>query len=120
MYIVVVGLGQVGLSVVRILEARGHEVVAVDRDHQAVLHVEEHFDVATLEGYGASARVLKEAGCARADLIIAVTKQDETNLVAALTARHLGTRRAVRQRYRIKGKLPSCHVLYSTRYVKHD
>jgi 6-phosphogluconate dehydrogenase (decarboxylating) len=32
MYIVVVGLGQVGLSVVRILEARGHEVVAIDRD----------------------------------------------------------------------------------------
>jgi len=95
MYIVVVGLGQVGTAVVRALESQGHDVVAIDRDPAAIAHVEDHYDVATLEGYGASARVLKEAGCPRADLIVAVTDQDETNLVAALTARHLGTRRAV-------------------------
>ena len=95
MHVVVVGLGQVGLSVVRILEARGHDVVAIDRDAKAIVHAEDHFDVATVQGYGASARVLKAAGCARADLIIAVTDQDETNLVAALTARHLGTQKAV-------------------------
>lgn len=95
MHIVVVGLGQVGLAVVRTLESGGHDVVAVDRDPAAIAHAEDHFDVATLEGYGASARVLKDAGCGTADLIVAVTSQDETNLVAALTARHLGTRRAV-------------------------
>ena len=95
MYIVVVGLGQVGLAVVRALESQGHDVVAIDRDPNAIAHAEDHFDVATLEGYGASARILKEAGCPRADLIVAVTDQDETNLVAALTARHLGTRLSV-------------------------
>jgi len=95
MYVVVVGLGQVGLAVVRALEQQGHEVVAIDRDRAALDSAEEHHDVATLEGYGASARVLRQAGCARADLIVAVTRQDETNLVAALTARHLGTKRCV-------------------------
>ncbi len=95
MHIVVVGLGQVGRSVIRTLEAQRHDIVAIDRDPAAIAHVEDHYDVATLEGYGASARVLREAGCATADLIIAVTDQDETNLVAALTARHLGTRLTV-------------------------
>ena len=61
MYIVVVGLGQVGTAVVRALEAQGHEVVAIDRNAKAIAHAEAHFDVATLEGYGASARGLKTA-----------------------------------------------------------
>ncbi len=95
MHVVVVGLGQVGQAVVRALEGQRHDVVAIDRDPDALAWAEEHHDVATLQGYGASARVLREAGCERADLIVAVTNQDETNLVAALTARHLGTRRTV-------------------------
>ncbi len=95
MHVIIVGLGQVGLAVVRALEQQGHDIVAIDRSASALADAEEHHDVATLEGYGASARVLRAAGCANADLIVAVTNQDETNLVAALTARHLGTRRSV-------------------------
>ena len=85
MHVVVVGLGQVGLSAVRILEARGHDVVAIDRDTKAIAHAEDHFDVATVQGYGASARVLKAAGCARADLIIAVTERVEAVVIKELT-----------------------------------
>jgi len=95
MHVVVVGLGQVGEAVVRALEAQRHDVVAIDRDPERTAWAEEHFDVATLCGYGASARILKLAGCEKADLLVAVTDQDETNLVAALTAKHLGTRRGV-------------------------
>lgn len=95
MHIVVVGLGQVGQAVVRALEVQGHDIVAIDRAQGALAWAEEHLDVATLEGYGASARVLGEAGCARADLVVAVTDHDEVNLVAALTGRHLGATRAV-------------------------
>ncbi len=95
MHVVVVGLGQVGQAVLRALEAQRHDVVAIDRDPDKTAWAEEHFDVATLCGYGASARMLKEAGCEQADLLVAVTDQDETNLVAALTAKHLGTRRGV-------------------------
>ncbi len=95
MYIVVVGLGQVGRHVVRTLEWEKHDVVAVDVDPAAIDYIEEHHDVMTLRGYGASQRVLKEAGVERADLLVAVTNHDEVNLIAALGARGLGARRAV-------------------------
>lgn len=95
MYIVVIGLGQVGRHVVRTLEWEKHDVVAVDIDASAIDYIEEHHDVMTLRGYGASQRVLKEAGVDRADLVVAVTNHDEVNLIAALGARGLGARRAV-------------------------
>lgn len=95
MRIVVVGLGQVGRAVVRSLVAQQHQVVAVDRDPQQTAWAKEQFKISTIVGYGASARILKQAGCESADLLVAVTDQDETNLVAALTAKHLGARRGI-------------------------
>ncbi len=95
MYIVVIGLGQVGRHVVRTLEWEKHDVVAVDSDAEAIDYIEEHHDVMTLRGYGASQRVLKEAGVERADLVVAVTDHDEVNLIAALGARRLGAKRAI-------------------------
>lgn len=95
MYIVVIGLGQVGRHVVRTLEWEKHDVVAIDSDPAAVAYIEEHHDVMTLRGYGASPQVLARAGTERADLVVAVTSNDEANLLAALAARHLGARRAV-------------------------
>ena len=52
MYIVVIGLGQVGRHVVRTLEWEKHDVVAVDMDADAIDYIEEHHDVMTLRGYG--------------------------------------------------------------------
>ena len=95
MHIVVVGLGRVGQSVVAALEREHHDVVAVDVRPDPVEWAEEHHDVATVRGYGASARVLQSAGCERADLLVAVTGRDETNLISALTAKQLGTKRAI-------------------------
>lgn len=95
MFVVVIGLGEVGRHVVRTLEWERHDVVAVDADIDAVRYVEEHHDVMTLLGYGASKQVLAEARASEADLVVAVTNSDEVNLIAALAARSLGARRAV-------------------------
>ena len=48
-----------------------------------------------LVGYGASQQVLDKAGVKRADLVVAVTDQDEVNLVAAATAKALGAKKTV-------------------------
>lgn len=95
MYIVVIGLGEVGQHLVRVLAREGHELVLIDSDARRIAHAQEHFDVMAIEGYGAREEVLAQAGIGRADLVVAVTDHDEVNLIAALAARQAGARRVV-------------------------
>ncbi len=95
MNIVVIGLGEVGRHLLSVLDKEGHDIVAVDASAKAVQYAEEHYDVASIVGYGASETVLKIAGVARADLVVAVTNHDEMNLIAALAAKQLGAKHVV-------------------------
>ncbi len=95
MYIVVIGMGQVGRHVVKTLEWEKHDVVAVDIDAQSIRYVEEHHDVMTLQGYGASDVILQQARAGEADMVVAVTDNDEVNLIAALAAKQMGAERVI-------------------------
>ncbi len=95
MYIVVIGMGEVGRHLVRVLEHDGHDLVAVDQRPEAIAHVEDHHDVMTLTGYGAQHELLIKAQVERADLVVAVTDQDEVNLIAALAAKRLGAQKVI-------------------------
>ncbi|MCB9664919.1 MAG: Trk system potassium transporter TrkA [Alphaproteobacteria bacterium] len=95
MYVVVIGMGQVGRHVLRTLEYERHGVVAIDADPDVMREVEEHHDVATLVGYGASPKVLREARAHEADLVVAVTDHDEVNMLAALAAKRMGCKRVI-------------------------
>jgi trk system potassium uptake protein TrkA len=95
MNIVVIGLGEVGRHLLSVLDKEGHDIVAVDSSAKAVRYAEEHYDVASIVGYGASETLLKVAGVTRADLVVAVTDHDEMNLIAALAAKQLGAKHVV-------------------------
>lgn len=95
MHIVIIGMGEVGRHLVRMMEHEGHDLVAVDSRPDAIAAVEDHHDVMTLTGYGASHDVLTQAHVDKADLVVAVTDQDEVNLIAALAAKQLGARRVI-------------------------
>jgi voltage-gated potassium channel Kch len=95
MHIVVIGLGEVGRHLLGVLDGEGHDVVAIDADPEHVAYAEEHFDVATMVGYGASQDTLDAAGVAKADLVVAVTNHDEVNLIAALAAKRQGANRVI-------------------------
>ena len=95
MHIVVIGLGEVGRHLLDVLQGDKHDVVAVDRDPDAAAYAEDHYDVAILVGYGASHETLEAAEVQRADLVVAVTDNDEVNLIAALAAQRLGARQVI-------------------------
>ncbi|MDZ7673483.1 MAG: Trk system potassium transporter TrkA [Acidimicrobiales bacterium] len=95
MYVIVVGAGEVGTYVADRLSREGHDVAVVERDRTALRAVSEQLDVLTLLGSGTNPEVLKEAGIGRAEMIVAVTSQDEVNLVCCLVGKQAGIARTV-------------------------
>lgn len=87
---IVIGAGEVGFDVARILSVEQNDVIVVDRDPDAIRSVRERLDVMTVVGNGTSADVLDEAGVRKADMIIAVTAIDEVNIIACMLADRLG------------------------------
>ncbi|HEY8429825.1 MAG TPA: NAD-binding protein, partial [Sandaracinaceae bacterium] len=107
MYVVVIGMGEVGRHLLKVLEHERHDLVAIDERPEAIAYVEDHHDVMTLVGYGAQHEVLVRAQVERADLVVAVTDQDEVNLIAALAAKQLGAKRVVA---RVQGDAWASHA----------
>jgi trk system potassium uptake protein TrkA len=92
-YIIVVGGGKVGYYLTKTLLNEGHEVLLIERDRAKVDTYSERFGSVVLAGDGAEAAVLASAGAARADVVIAVTGEDEDNLVVCQVAKqkfHVG------------------------------
>jgi trk system potassium uptake protein TrkA len=87
-YIIVVGGGKVGYYLTKTLLNEGYEVLLVEQDREKVETYSERFGSVVLEGNGAEAAVLAAAGAARADVLIAVTGEDEDNLVICQMAKH--------------------------------
>src|SRR6056297_696375 len=86
MRVIIVGAGEVGSSIAASL-SRSHEVVVVDNDPERVDSLTYSLDVLAIEGDGTSLAPLREADVEDADMVIASTDDDETNLVVCGTAK---------------------------------
>jgi len=84
--IIIVGAGEVGFHIASHLALENKDVVVIDKDPEAIRRVSDHLDVQVVTGSGSSPVVLEEAGIQDAEIILAVTNSDETNLVACLVA----------------------------------
>ena len=93
--IILVGGGNVGITITERLSQEGHHITVVDEDAGIVKQVSDTYDVMGIVGNGASYSVLLEAGVENADLIIAVTPSDELNLLCCTLAKKAGKGRAV-------------------------
>jgi trk system potassium uptake protein TrkA len=87
MYIIVGGGGQIGYYVTKGLVAQGHEVLLLDKDAQRVQTLSDELGLNVLRGDACEARTLEENGCSRANVVIAVTGDDEDNLVICQLAK---------------------------------
>ena len=87
MYVIVVGGGKVGFYLTQSLLSEGHEVLLIERDPNKVESFNEQLGTVAMTGDGAEAATLMAAGAARADLVVAVTGEDEDNLVICQMAK---------------------------------
>jgi trk system potassium uptake protein len=87
MYILIVGAGKVGWNLARELIEKNNEVTIVESDPQRYTTVEEEMEHAVQYGDGSELWVLERAGIERADMVIAVTGDDEDNILICQVAR---------------------------------
>ncbi len=88
MYIIVVGGGRVGYHLVKVLLEEGHEVLLLDKSATVCRIINDELGGICTQGDGCEAATLADIGTARADMFVAVTGDDEDNLIACQVARH--------------------------------
>lgn len=109
MYAVIIGAGEVGSYVARVLVDDGHDVAIIEQDEERARRLDATMDALVVQGSGVRPAALRRAGIERADLLLAVTAVDEVNLIACMTGhKHrpegLKTVARVRQSRRVAGE----------------
>ena len=88
--IIVVGIGKVGCAVAERLTQENHDVTVIDTDEDVINDILQDIDVIGIIGNGASSKTLKTAGVDDSDMVIALTGNDEVNILCCLLANKLG------------------------------
>ena len=86
MKIIILGAGQVGSSVANNLASEANDITVVDINAQLLTEMQDRLDLRTVQGHASHPEVLRRAGAEDADMIIAVTNSDETNMIACQVA----------------------------------
>ncbi|MDF2179751.1 Trk system potassium transporter TrkA [Aliiglaciecola sp. CAU 1673] len=89
MKIIIVGAGQVGGTLAENLVGEKNEITVVDSDYDTLRNLQDRLDLQVVSGFGSHPDVLKKAGAEDADMLIAVTNSDETNMTACQVAHTL-------------------------------
>ena len=95
MNIVIVGCGKIGTSIISRLVAEGHDIVAVDANPAVISEISNVFDVMCVCGNGADCSALEEADAGKAELFVAATDSDETNMLSCFLAGKMGARHTI-------------------------
>ena len=90
-----VGAGEVGSYVADRLSREGHDVALVDLDASRLRQLGDDLDVLTVIGSGTHPEALRRAGVEQTDLLVAVTSNDEVNLISSLLAKSIGVERTI-------------------------
>ncbi|QCR34854.1 Trk system potassium transporter TrkA [Nissabacter sp. SGAir0207] len=86
MKIIILGAGQVGGTLAENLVGENNDITVVDTNAAHLRQLQDKFDLRVVQGHGSHPRVLREAGAGDADMLVAVTNSDETNMVACQIA----------------------------------
>ena len=86
MKILILGAGQVGASVAANLASEANDITVVDEDSATLQELQDRLDIRTVIGHASYPEILAQAGADDADMVIAVTRNDETNMIACQVA----------------------------------
>jgi trk system potassium uptake protein TrkA len=86
LYIIIIGAGEVGYNLAKLLSYEKHDIVVVEQNEENLKRARDNLDVKVITGSGTSFAILNEAGIKDADMIVAVTNNDEVNLLACIIA----------------------------------
>ncbi|AAP96707.1 potassium transporter peripheral membrane component [[Haemophilus] ducreyi] len=132
MKILILGAGQVGSTLAENLVSEDNDITLIDADQSCLNLLQDKHDLQVVNGNGASPQILRDAGASDADLIVAVTESDETNMVAcqiAHTLFHIPTKIArirnsdyVREKEQLfnDNALPIDHIIVPEVLVKEE
>lgn len=95
MKIIIVGCGKVGYALSQQLYEEGHEITLIDKDAERLQPAIDNLDIQVLVGNGTSFLAQQEAGIETADILIAVTSEDEVNILSCLIAKKAGNCRTI-------------------------
>nr|WP_320120616.1 Trk system potassium transporter TrkA [uncultured Marinifilum sp.] len=90
MKIVIAGAGAVGTHLAKMLSHQDHDIILLDNDEDKLKEIDSHLDLLTIVGSSSSLKDLKEASVKKADLFIAVTQSETTNITSTILAKKLG------------------------------
>lgn len=95
MKIIIAGAGEVGFHLAKLLSYESQDITLIDTDKRSLLYADNNLDIRTIRGSATSVSVLKEAQIQQAELIIAVTSSETTNITICAIAKQLGCKHSI-------------------------
>ena len=95
MKIIIAGAGEVGFHLAKLLSYESQEITLIDTKKDSLAYAGTHLDIKTIKGDATSIAILREAKIGTAELFIAVTSSETTNITAGVLAKQLGAKRTI-------------------------
>lgn len=95
MKIIIAGAGEVGFHLAKLLSYESQEITLIDTHRDSLLYADTHLDIKVMKGDATSISILNEARIKTADLFIAVTSSETTNITACVLAKQLGAKKTI-------------------------
>ena len=101
MHIIIIGAGDIGFTLAKMLSYEQHDIVIIEKDAGKFQHASENLDAQVIHGDGSSYKLLEKAGISHANMVAAVTSVDEVNMLCAITAKQYNVPKTIA---RVKNK----------------
>jgi len=95
MYIIIIGCGGTGAALAKHLASEDHEIVVVEKDEERAKSLAESMDALVIHGDGSNTEILKDAGTDKADAVVILTRDDNTNLTICQIVKKFNVKRIV-------------------------